>query len=69
MTKKKFWLLTFCKALIWRTFSVMVTGSLIYFMTGELVLAVTIGIIDTIIKIICFMIHEKIWYKYLNKDE
>ena len=49
------------KALSWRAGGTVVTCLVAWILTGSLDLATRIGIIDTLIKIGAFYVHERFW--------
>ena len=49
------------KAISYRCLGVMVTGSVVMLVTHELKVAATIGVIDTVIKLGGYFVHERIW--------
>jgi len=49
------------KAISWRVIASIVTGSLVFIFTGRLKLAVGIGILDVIVKLIVYYVHERVW--------
>ncbi len=49
------------KAVSWRAGGTVVTCLVAWFLTGSLDLATRIGIVDTVIKIGAFYIHERFW--------
>ncbi len=51
------------KAVSWRCLGTFVTTTLVYFITGKVKAAATVGILDTLIKIIGFYVHERFWLK------
>ena len=51
------------KAVSWRAGGTVVTCLVAWFLTGSLDLATRIGIVDTVIKIGAFYIHERFWNK------
>lgn len=51
------------KAVTYRLIGSFVTGSLVWLFTGKLDFAVAIGSIDTILKILGYYVHERIWQK------
>ncbi len=51
------------KAISWRVFATLITFSIAYFITGETWLAVKIGLLDTLIKILVYFLHERMWGK------
>ncbi len=51
------------KAITWRIGGVFVTFIVSYILTRNVLLAAGIGLIDSIIKIFAFYIHERVWNK------
>ena len=51
------------KAITWRVGGVIVTIFVSFILTKKLVLALSIGLIDSLIKIFAFYVHERIWNK------
>ena len=49
------------KALSWRILATVITASVVLIITGKLRLAVEIGLIDTLIKLGIYYLHERIW--------
>jgi uncharacterized membrane protein len=49
------------KALTWRAGGTVVTCLVAWLLTGSLDLAARIGVLDTVIKIGAFYIHERLW--------
>ena len=49
------------KAITWRTGGTIVTCLIAWIVTGSLDLAAQIGILDTLIKIVAFYVHERLW--------
>ena len=49
------------KALSWRLLAVTITASLIYIITGDKGVALTVGAIDTAVKLAAFYVHERAW--------
>ena len=58
------------KAISWRFFATLQTAIIVWVITDEITLAISAGIIDVIVKIISYFIHERIWnnIKYGKKD-
>lgn len=54
---------SFAKALSWRLLAVIITTTVVYFLTGELEFAVEIGAIDTAAKLLIYFAHERIWQR------
>ena len=51
------------KAVSWRIVATTTTAILVYAFTGRLDLAVTVGILESIAKIILYVMHERVWNK------
>ncbi|MHC4758629.1 MAG: DUF2061 domain-containing protein [Planctomycetota bacterium] len=51
------------KAITWRTGGTIVTALVAWLVTDSIDLAARIGILDTLIKIAAFYIHERFWIK------
>ena len=49
------------KALSWRVLATFITASLAYVITGELNVAAKIGLADTMIKLVVYIGHERLW--------
>ncbi len=58
-TKKR----TLFKTISWRTIATLTTAVLVYIFTGEIAIAVTIGGIEVIAKMIFYFAHERVWGK------
>ena len=51
------------KAISWRTVGTLDTIIISYFITGNLVMAASIGSIEVITKMILYYFHERVWNK------
>jgi len=51
------------KAISWRTVGTLDTMIVSYFVTGNLVMAASIGTIEVLTKIVIYYCHERIWNK------
>jgi len=51
------------KAVTWRAGGTVVTAFVAWIFTGSLDIAARIGILDSLIKIAAFYIHERVWIK------
>jgi len=51
------------KALSWRLIATAITTSLALFLTGELVFAAKIGLLDTSVKFFSYFLHERAWLR------
>jgi uncharacterized membrane protein len=49
------------KALSWRAGGTVVTALIALVVTGEVVTAVQIGALDTLVKILAYYGHERVW--------
>ena len=49
------------KAFSWRLIATLTTFLLVYFATGELILAAGIGALDLTIKLVLYFFHERVW--------
>ena len=49
------------KAISWRVVALIVTGSVVWGITGEIAFAVTVGILDAAVKIGLYYLHERAW--------
>jgi len=51
------------KAVSWRTGSTAVTFAVALTVSGNLDIAVRVGLLDTIVKIGVFYLHERLWHR------
>jgi len=51
------------KAVTWRIIALTVTSVVVFLFTQETVLAVEIGLIDSLIKLFTYYAHERAWNK------
>jgi len=49
------------KTISWRTLATITTGIVVYIFTGQLFLAISIGSIEVIVKIVLYFFHERFW--------
>jgi uncharacterized membrane protein len=49
------------KSVSYRVFASIVTAVLIFSFTGKLLLAVGLGVLDSVVKILVFFLHERAW--------
>lgn len=52
---------SFLKAVSWRVLATTITFSIAFFITGETVIALEIGFLDLVLKLIAYFFHERIW--------
>jgi len=51
------------KALTWRIGGLVVTITVVWLVTGQVRLAASIGLADTLVKLLAYYIHERCWLK------
>lgn len=51
------------KAVSWRIIASITTMTLVYIFTGELKLVAEIGILEIILKMLFYYLHERVWNK------
>ena len=56
---------SFAKMISWRIIATATTMALVFIFTGELVLALGIGVFDVVLKLIFYYGHERAWNKVL----
>jgi uncharacterized membrane protein len=49
------------KALSWRILAGLITACVALGMTGKLKFAAEIGLIDTLVKLLIYFVHERVW--------
>jgi uncharacterized membrane protein len=49
------------KSVSYRVFASIVTALLIFSFTGKLLLAVGLGVLDSVVKLLVFFLHERMW--------
>jgi uncharacterized membrane protein len=49
------------KSLSWRLVAAIITTSIAFLMTGQMEFAAKIGLADTVIKLLIYFAHERIW--------
>lgn len=54
-------LLSFLKGISWRIVGTVDTMIISYIVTGELTLAISIGMIEVFTKIVLFYFHDRLW--------
>lgn len=52
---------SFLKSLSWRFLATCMTGIIAFFVTGELMIALSIGSIEFVSKIVLYYFHERAW--------
>lgn len=51
------------KTISWRTLATLTTALVVYMFTGKLVLAISVGSVEVVAKIILYFFHERAWNK------
>ena len=51
------------KSLSWRTVATLTTILIVLLFTGEIELAVAIGGVEVVAKLVIFYVHERLWQK------
>lgn len=54
----------FAKALSYRLFGATAAGAVVLALTGRLGVAVSVGLLDCVLKIILYYVHERIWSRF-----
>ena len=49
------------KTISWRTIAIIITSAVSFIITGNLIIALSIGSIDTLIKLLAYYFHERVW--------
>ena len=49
------------KALTWRLIASLVTASIVFIITHEAALSVSVGILDALVKVFAYYFHERLW--------
>ncbi len=49
------------KALTWRLIASLVTASIVFIITHQAALSVSVGILDSLVKIFVYYFHERLW--------
>ena len=49
------------KTFSYRVMGMFVTGGIVWILTGKPFFAVQVGIIDTLVKLVGYYVHERIW--------
>jgi uncharacterized membrane protein len=52
---------SFAKALSWRVFALAITTGVSYMLSESVAVAVSIGVVDSAIKIGAYYVHERAW--------
>ena len=52
---------SFAKALSWRVFALAITTGVSYMLSESIAIAVSIGVVDSAIKIGAYYMHERAW--------
>ena len=49
------------KAFTWRIIATLTTATIAYFVTGQIEIAILIGGIEFVVKIVVYYLHERVW--------
>jgi len=52
---------SFLKAISYRVVASLVTAALVFVVTGQIALALGMGLLDSVVKIGVFFLHERMW--------
>ncbi len=52
---------SFAKAVSWRILATLITGTIVYLLTGQGEFAATVGLADTALKFAVYFGHERAW--------
>ena len=52
---------SFVKAMSWRVTALIVTVTIVWLVTDEVAFAASVGILDTLVKIGLYYLHERAW--------
>lgn len=58
-TKKR----SILKAISWRTWATITTAVIVFIFTGEFALAITVGLLEVLAKMVLYFFHERLWQK------
>lgn len=51
------------KALSWRFLATIITALIVLVLTGKGEFALTVGLLDTSIKLVIYFVHERVWLR------
>ena len=54
---------SFAKAVSYRVFGSLSTAALVYFFTGSPKVSIGAGVLDSLVKIVLFFLHERVWQR------
>ena len=49
------------KAVSYRLLAAVATATIVFFFTRRIVLSIGVGLVESIAKIICYYLHERVW--------
>jgi len=52
---------TIIKAISWRATATLITAGLVYALTSRLSLAAQVGVLEMLLKMLAYYLHERIW--------
>jgi uncharacterized membrane protein len=59
---------TIIKTISYRVTGTITTLLIVFFMTGEIVIASSVASIEVILKMLIYYIHERIWHKFAVEE-
>ena len=55
-----------CKTITWRILATIITFGLVWLIGGDINIALHIGLLEVIIKMLAYYGHERFWFKYIR---
>jgi len=52
---------TLAKTISWRFFATIISFSLVYGVTGDWKISTTVGLLDCLVKMVVYYVHEILW--------
>ena len=52
---------TIAKTATWRVLATFITMTIAWLLTGEMKIAATVGVLDTLVKFAAYYVHERAW--------
>lgn len=54
------------KTISYRVLATIVSMGMVYALTGKINIAIGYALIETVIKMVVYFSHERVWYKYIK---
>lgn len=51
------------KAFSWRFLATFITAGIVWALTGEGAFAMKVGLLDTLLKLLIYFVHERVWLR------